>query len=342
MSIRKSIQKRPWLFRCIFYACVLLSIPAAIFYMTCPPGQSYQGPLLPIDEDELGIRNNLQKHVFMLSEAIGERNLSRAYPALQASAMYISEQFRKFGYQVVKQPYSIEGKMVENIEVEKTGKTAPEEILIIGAHYDSPISSPGANDNASGVGALLELARIFSYFSPDRTIRFVAFVNEEAPYCQTPQMGAVVYAKALKKRDKIIGMISLETIGYYSDEKDSQHYPVPFDLLYPDTGNFIAFVGNLQSRSFMADAIESFRSITAFPSEGIAAPGWIKGIGWSDHWAFWEQGYPAIMITDTALFRYPFYHLAADTWKKIDYGKIARVVKGLGKVIHDEVFVDGK
>jgi hypothetical protein len=128
-------------------------------------------------------------------------------------------------------------------------------------------------------------------------------------------------------------MLSLETIGFFSDVAGSQHYPFPFGLLYPRTGNFIAFVGNIASRALVRRSIAAFRQHTAFPSEGVAAPGWMTGIGWSDHWAFWQEGYPAVMVTDTALFRYAPYHTHADTPVQINYERMARVVAGLARVI---------
>jgi Iap family predicted aminopeptidase len=208
--------------------------------------------------------------------------------------------------------------------------------MVIGAHYDSPTDSPGANDNASGVAALLELARQFKTARPVRTVRFVAFVNEEPPFFQTDLMGSRVYAANARKRgEKIVAMLALETIGYYSDQAGSQHYPPPFNLFYPDTGNFIAFVGNIASRSLVHSSIKIFRESTRFPSEGLAAPGFIPGIGWSDQWAFWQEGYPGIMITDTAPFRYPQYHQREDTPDKLEYEQMARVVAGIGRVVEE-------
>jgi Zn-dependent M28 family amino/carboxypeptidase len=155
------------------------------------------------------------------------------------------------------------------------------------------------------------------------------------PYFQTRNMGSRVYASRSRQRgEKIIAMLSLETIGYYSDRKGSQKYPVPFGFFYPDTGNFIGFVSNLRSRKLMFDMVSSFRN-TKMPSEGIAAPRWIPGIGWSDHWSFWKEGYKAVMITDTAPYRYPFYHTSQDTWEKLDYDRMARVVVGVVKVVSD-------
>jgi Zn-dependent M28 family amino/carboxypeptidase len=235
---------------------------------------------------------------------------------------------------VVVQDFIVEGKIVKNLEVEIMGKSLSKEIVIVGAHYDSVIGCPGANDNATGVAAVLEIARILTGRELPRTVRFVAFVNEEGPFFQTENMGSLVYARrARKQSENIVAMLSLETIGYYSDEKGSQRYPFPFSFFYPSTGNFIGFVGNTSSRALLHQSISSFRKHTSFPSQGVAAPGWMTGIGWSDHWSFWQEDYPAIMITDTALFRYAHYHTPQDTPDKVDYARMARVVAGLRRVI---------
>lgn len=147
-------------------------------------------------------------------------------------------------------------------------------------------------------------------------------------------MGSVVYAKRCRERNEnVVGMLSLETIGCYSDAKGSQKYPAPFNLFFPSRGNFIGFVGNRGSKRFVRDVVKSFRRHTKFPSEGVAAPERITGIGWSDHWAFWQQGYPGLMVTDTAPFRYVHYHEPTDTPDKIDYDRTARVVAGMARVV---------
>jgi Zn-dependent M28 family amino/carboxypeptidase len=205
---------------------------------------------------------------------------------------------------------------------------------VLGAHYDTVGGSPGANDNGTGVAALLELARRFAGRPQARTIRFVAFVNEEPPFFQTPQMGSLVYADAARARgDRIVGMLSLETMGYYSDEPGSQQYPVPeMAGMYPDVGNFIGFVSNLESSTLLSAARRAFAERTSFPLQTAAMPGELPGAGWSDHWSFWHAGYPALMVTDTAPWRYPWYHSAGDTPDKIDFEKLADVVNGLEQV----------
>jgi Zn-dependent M28 family amino/carboxypeptidase len=194
--------------------------------------------------------------------------------------------------------------------------------------------SPAANDNASGVAAILALARRFAGSPGDRTLRFVAFVNEEKPYAHTDQMGSVVYAWRCRQRgEKVTAMLSLETIGYYNDEPGSQKYPSPIGRFYPSTGNFIAFVGNTRYGWLVREAVAAFRRSEPFPSQGGVLPESIPNIGFSDHWSFWQEGYPALMVTDTANFRYPYYHMPEDTVDKVDFERMSRVVRGLGSVV---------
>ncbi|MCI0455231.1 MAG: M28 family peptidase [Candidatus Dadabacteria bacterium] len=299
------------------------------------PGRSFSGPFLSLNEDELEIQNRLKRHVEMLAGEIGERNLWW-YENLEAAAGYIENTFRELNYKVAVQDFKVEGKIVKNIEVEILGKFIPDEIIIVGAHYDSALGSPGANDNATGVAAIFEFARLLRGQSLMRTVRLVAFANEEPPFFQTDNMGSLVYAQRARKRaENVVAMFSIETIGYYSDAKGSQRYPFPFGFFYPDTGDFIGFVGNTHSRNLVHQSIASFRKHAKFPSQGTAAPGWLKGVGWSDQWSFWKECYPGVMITDTAPFRYPYYHTKWDTPDKIDYPRTARVVAVLSQVIID-------
>lgn len=301
--------------------------------MMAMPGKSHKGPLPTATKEEQLLAERLKVDVTLLAETIGERNTLRDRQ-LQQAAEYIRDTLRQLKYLVREEEYTADGRQVKNIIAEIRGGRNPDEIVVVGAHYDSPPGSPGANDNASGVAALLELARRFQGKQPERTLRLVAFVNEEPPYFRTDLMGSMVHAANARKRgEQIVAMLSLETIGSYSDQPGSQQYPPPFNFFYPDRGNFIAFVGNLGSRSLLRDSVRIFRGTTPFPSEGVAAPEFIKGIGWSDHWAFWQKGYPGIMITDTAPFRYPHYHETTDTPDKLDYERMARVVVGVGRVV---------
>ncbi len=330
-----ALRKKVAFYGFMLLSGVFLTVVAGGVWILVMPGRSQRGPLPPLTAAEAEIEAFLRKHVTTLAGDIGERNTLR-YPALQRAEGYIADRFEKLGFQVREQPYLADGKRVANIVAELKGTRRPGEIVVIGAHYDSTAGSPGADDNASGVAALLELARLLRDAKPARTVRFAAFTNEELPFFQTGRMGSGVYAaEAGKRGENIVGMLSLESIGYYSDAPGGQRYPFPFGLFYPDTGNFIGFVSNFSSSSLLRHTIGIFRKTTRFPSEGVSAPESIAGIGWSDHWSFWREGYQALMITDTALFRNPHYHEPTDTPEKLDYGRMARVVAGLGRVVEE-------
>jgi Zn-dependent M28 family amino/carboxypeptidase len=275
----------------------------------------------------------LRGHIAMLASTIGERNLWR-YPALVQAADYIAGELRVSGYEPVLQSYEVSRLPVSNIEATVPGTSNAAEIVLLGAHYDTVNGCPGANDNATGVAALLALARRFATRPHKRTIRFVAFVNEEPPFFRTARMGSVVYANAAKARgDRIVGMLSLETMGYYSDARGTQQYPAPVASFYPNVGNFIGFVSNVRSGRLLLKARRAFKQRTDFPVQAAAVPGGIPGVGWSDHWSFWQAGYPAMMVTDTAPFRYPFYHTPEDTPDKVSTEALAVVVDGLEHVV---------
>lgn len=316
-----------------------MAIALPWFVMLRMPGKSYQGELPPLTSAQSDLAAELRQDVITLAEKIGIRNYSDR-EGLNAAVEFIETEFRQAGYTVERQQYQIDGKPFSNLIVEIPGTKHPDEIVVIGAHYDSIYDSPAANDNGSGVAATLALARRFAEVPSDRTLRFVAFVNEEPPFFQTEQMGSLVYAKRCRQREEnIVVAISLETIGYYSDEAGSQQYPPPLNLWYPSQGNFIGFVGNIDSGDRVREAVGTFRDRTQFPSEGAALPSDLPGVGWSDHWSFWQQGYQALMVTDTAPFRYPYYHTIEDTPDKIDYNRFARVVDGLVPVVAEFVGV---
>lgn len=301
------------------------------------PGTSFVGELQALTTEQRALADDLRAHVTTLAVAIGERNVLKP-EKLAAAADHVTATFAAAGYATVHQVFSIGNVRCENLAVERPGSTKASEIVVVGAHYDSVTGCPGANDNGSGAAALLALARRFADRTAARTLRFVAFTNEEPPLFKTADMGSLVYARACRARtEKIVGMISLETIGYYSDAPASQKYPPPFNLFFPSVGDFVGFCGSWSSRSFVARVTESFRRHTHFPSQGLAAPDWIPGIGWSDHWSFSKVGYPALMATDTAPYRYAYYHTPDDTPEKLDYEKMARVVTGIAKVVSEFV-----
>jgi len=279
--------------------------------MLAMPGRSYRGaPEFTAEERTLAER--LRVHVTTLAASERNRYLDRP-------ARYIAAQLGE----VREQPFESGGRTVRNLE---TGAGT----VVVGAHYDTVPGSPGADDNASGVAVLLELARM------GLPARFVAFANEEMPYFQSGEMGSLAYAaRAAVAGDKISAMLSLEMLGYYRDQAGSQQYPPPLSWFYPERGNFVAFVGDIGSRALVRRAIAAFRESARFPSEGVAAPAALPGVTWSDHWSFRQHGYLAIMVTDTAFYRYPHYHLPSDTPEKLDYLRMARVTLGLAGVIKE-------
>jgi len=316
-------------------AAVLLAPPLWLYSCMIPmPGKSHRGPLPTLTPGQSALAASLRRDVIELAEKIGERNVVE-YAALKKAADYVEAELRVAGA-VARQTYEASGRPCDNLEVEIRGRSAPGEIVVVGAHYDSVIHCPGANDNASGVAGLLALARIFAKSAPARTLRFVAFVNEEPPHFRTEEMGSRVYARRCRERgENVAAMLSLETIGFFTDAPDSQKYPAPLGAFYPSQGNFIAFVGNVSSRSLVRRCVKTFRAGAAFPSEGAALPSFLPGVGWSDHESFWEHGYPAVMVTDTAPFRFADYHHRSDTVDKIDFERCARVVEGVEHVVRD-------
>jgi Zn-dependent M28 family amino/carboxypeptidase len=276
-----------------------------------------------------GLATRLRRHVERLAGEIGERHVLRP-AALHAAERYVGESLRALGYEVTRQNYEAQGVDSANLEVVVPGGDRATEIVLAGAHYDTVPGSPGADDNASGVAAIVELARLLRDARPARTIRLVAFVNEEPPFFFWGEMGSKVYARAARARgDDIRVMLSLEMLGCYSDEKGSQGYPPLLGHFYPAQGNYIAFVSNLRSRRALRNVFAAFRDASDFPAEKLAAPALVPGIAWSDQLSFWREGYPAAMVTDTAFHRYRHYHQPTDTPEKLDYARMAQVVEGL-------------
>jgi Zn-dependent M28 family amino/carboxypeptidase len=303
--------------------------------MTSMPGRPAAGELRPLKDVERELEGRLRDHVAVLAGDIGERNVFRP-DRLERAARHLEKTLESFGYPAAGQRFECQGVEVRNLEAEVAGRSRPGEVVVVGAHYDSVVGCPGANDNGSGVAAVLELARRWRGRGAARTVRFVLFVNEEPPFFQTGDMGSLHYARRSKERgENVVAMLSLETMGFFTDEEGSQQYPFPFSLFYPSRGNFIAFVGNISSQRLVRRSVATFRRHASIPSEGAAVPGAITGVGWSDHWAFWENGYPGVMVTDTAPFRYPEYHTPGDTPDRVRFSHLARVVAGLEAVVAD-------
>jgi len=311
---------------------VAVGLVALVWYGLAMPGRSFEGPPPAATKEEADLARRLRRHVVAVASV--PHNI-RHFDNLEKSARYIEAAMTGEGYRVVPQSYDVTEWTVRNLEaaIEPTEKAT--QTIVLGAHYDSAGDAPGANDNGSGVAALLELARALKDLRPRHTrLLFAFFVNEEPPYFMTDDMGSWRYAEMLAARkEPVSAMISLETIGYFTDAPGAQRYPQPFGAVFPDKGNFIALVGMPGSRPLVARVIESFRRQTDFPTIGGVAPGFVTN--WSDHGSFAELGFQAMMITDTALFRYPHYHKPTDTPDKLDYEKLARITQGVERVARE-------
>ncbi|MBL8857999.1 MAG: M28 family peptidase [Planctomycetes bacterium] len=332
MPEKKPLVRRRFLVLAVGVPFVLLS--AGLAFTTCMPGSSRPDRDVTPSADDPERAAELRRDVEQLATTIGERNVTHP-TALAAARDHIEAEFAKAGLTSSRETFSVSGVACSNIIAEIPGTTHPREIVVVGAHYDSVVGSPGANDNATGTATLLALARRFARAQSARTLRFIAFVNEEPPWFQTDDMGSRVNAKASRARgDDIVAMISLETLGCYSDADGSQRYPLPIlELAYPSRGDFVAFVGNLSSRTLVRESIRTFRRSNTLASEGAALPEFVSGVGWSDHESFWREGYPAFMVTDTAVYRDANYHTRGDVPDAIHYANLARVVLGLESVV---------
>lgn len=322
----------------MLYAALALLLAAMLLAATASrylifPLQPLTPQLLAPDAHQRALALNLEAHL----RAVASEPHNLAYPdALERTALYIEEVLARFGYDVRWQVFEADGAQVRNIEVVLAPTSGNAPTLVMGAHYDSADDSPGANDNGTGVAALLEVARLLRErpLEPKLRLRLVFFVNEEQPYGKTEGMGALRHARALAaQKEDIAGMIALETLGYFSNVRGSQRLPFPFNWLYSDRGNFVAFIGLPGSRAFLGKAVAAFRSTGAFPATGTIAPASVEGADLSDHWAYHHLGMPALMITDTALYRNPFYHQPYDTPDTVDYASLARITQGLEQMV---------
>ncbi len=314
----------------IAVALLALARRALVFPLLYP-----QSGLPPLIDTERATAMDLERHIRAVASV--PHNLD--HPAeLESSARYIEDHLIRLGLKPDAQIFPVKGVPVRNIEVtwgfSETGTDAG--TLIIGAHYDSAEDAPGANDNGTGVAALLEIAGGLARTPPTcaRPLRLVFFVNEEQPYGKTADMGALRHAERLKAHgERVEGMIALETLGYFSDVPGSQKLPFPFNFIYPTRGNFVAFVGLPGSSKILHRAVRVFRIVSAFPSTGTVVPGVIEGADLSDHWAYHHVGFPALMITDTAPYRNPFYHQPHDTPDMVDYASLARITQGVEQMV---------
>jgi Zn-dependent M28 family amino/carboxypeptidase len=310
---------------------------AAIAWFMIMPGQSFQGTPPPPDAVQTDMAKQMRRHVVAIAST--EHN-TRTSLRLDDAASYLEAELASYGYQVTRQEYQHANQRVRNLEVSVSNIAPgqkPERVFIVGAHYDSARGAPGANDNGSGTAATLELAHRLKNLvpAPGTELKFVFFTNEEPPYFQRDGMGSRYHAKDLRKRGlHVEAALILETIGWYDDTPGSQQYPLAsLKAIYPDAGNFVAVVGTLGSAGLVRETTAAFRKHATIASEGLAAPAFVQGITWSDHSSYVEQGYKAVMITDTAVMRYPYYHTMQDIPDKLDYVKMARVASALIPVI---------
>ena len=285
--------------------------------------------------------SKLREYVAILSERVGERNAGRP-EGLRAAELFLESTFGKgnLGYEVHRREFEVRGQKFANLEMILPGKDRAAETLVVGAHYDTASGSPGADDNASGIAALLVIAERFVGNRQSRTLRWVAFCNEEPPWFQTPDMGSMRYADCLKREGvNVVAMLSLESLGYFRDEPGSQKYPEPLASLYPDKGNFLGVVGNLESRKLVDFVFERLRRAGTIPVEKGVFPESVPGVGWSDQWGFWKQGVSALMLTDTAPYRNPHYHRPSDKLETLDFSRLAsatEAIRGLIEILSND------
>lgn len=308
---------------------VVVILGIAVFIMVQPVYYNYKANIaihvLP---------DALKEHVKMLSQTNPPRGNSA--DNLDISAAYIKRQFEryqgKFG-KVNEYTYQLQDQTYRNVSL--LYGDGVRERIVIGAHYDSYQGLSGADDNASGVAALLELAKLLADRENNYDIELVAYTLEEPPHFGSANMGSMHHASALSKNDiSVVLMLSLEMLGYYSEEPGSQSYPMPgMSLIYPNKGNYIALVSNLASMMKLRSVKLVMQSAMDFPVYSLTAPSFVPGVDFSDHMPFWDQGFPAIMVTDTAFYRNLSYHTESDTLEKLDFKKMAQVVDGVFQVV---------
>ena len=287
--------------------------------------------------DRNAIESNLRLHVDRLAGLIGPRTLARP-KTIVATTGYVSGQWREMGYEVEQEHFDALGDQATNLIIERSGTKRADEIVLLGAHYDTVPSTPGADDNASAVAVMLEVSRLLRDYQGKRTARYVAFACEEPPYFNVDCMGSQHHARQSRLRgDQIVGMLCLEMVGYFTDEPQSQRIPptIPDSLrrFFPNRGNFLAAVGNLKSWKLGWGFRHGFKRATRLPLFSIQLPERVREIRLSDNSSFWDQGYPALMLTDTSFLRNPHYHLETDTPDTLDYARMTDVTIGVASAM---------
>lgn len=324
-QLQKSVGRRKFPFKLMLYvlAATVLLIVAFCLYVTQPLIRIVNFPS-PVSADPA----RLETHVRALSESFVPRN--EAHPEnLDRCAAYIRREFESAHARVSEQPFTVAGKTYRNV-IARFGPDT-KETVVVGAHYDTAGPLPGADDNASGVAGLLELARLLGNAQLPIRVELVAYTLEEPPFFRSEQMGSAVHAKVLKREGAVVRvMFSLEMIGYFSDAADSQQFPISaLSLFYPTKGNFISVIGEMGAGTLVRKIKRSMAEATSLPVYSINAPRKIPGMDFSDHLSYWREGYPAVMITDTAFYRNANYHTIGDTPEKLDYRRMSQVVEGV-------------
>lgn len=276
--------------------------------------------------------SRLRAHVKMLSETLAPRDYRR-YWNLEKTAGYISNHLARAGAVMSEQVFTVDDRDYRNV-IATFGPTTPSRI-IVGAHYDGCQDTPGADDNASGVAGLIELAYLLGKADLKQQVELVAYTLEEPPFFRTGNMGSARHAYQLRQDGVTVdAMICLEMIGYFSEEKGSQQFPSTFlKMLYPETGNFIAVIGRTGDHKLIRQLKTSMRGATDLPVEALCAPEGFPGIDFSDHLNFWNHGFSAVMVTDTAFFRNHRYHTSGDTVDTLNFDSMAKVVLGVYEAV---------
>lgn len=276
----------------------------------------------------------LRRHVVALSETFHPRDWTHP-ENLNRCAQYIADEMKAAGASVETQDFSVRGKTYRNV-IGRFGADKSKR-MIIGAHYDSCADTPGADDNASGVAGLLELARLIGKEQPDCGVELVAYTLEEPPFFGGPEMGSAIHAASVaSEKDRIIGVIVLEMIGYFSDEPGSQAYPLPFmKAHYPDKGDFITVVSRWSEGGLISEVKAGMKGTTDLPVYSFRGPASLQGIDFSDHRNYWPHDIPAVMVTNTAFYRNRNYHTPHDTADRLDYDRMGKVVVGVYEAISE-------
>lgn len=318
--------------RLIFYPILVAMVIASVFWMKHMPGENYKGVTMPLTIAQIATKEIYLKQ---LNEFAQTPHNFLHPKELEKTKVFLKKELESYGYKVNVLEYGPQKFANLEVVIDAKNPNPTKGTIVIGAHYDSVEEAPGANDNGSSVVILLDLAKRLKDISVTHKLRLVFFVNEEPPFFRQKDMGSTVYADNLvTSGEKIEAMYAFDVLGYYFDEKGTQHYPFLFAPFFPDKANFVAFVGGLSSRKLIQDSVGAFRENSHFPSEGVSAPSYIQGIDFSDHLSFYRHNIPALMITDTAFFRSKTYHTVNDTIDRLNFNKMVQLTDELEKMFN--------